>query len=108
MSRVRVIIKLGGAAITDKDLFETAKQSVIEQLAQQIANMLTCQGGAAIIVHGAGRCCCKSGVSGLQLLDMQPSVTDTHASAVLGIIKPVDTAWLLAASIAPMSSMGLL
>ena len=59
MPRVRVIIKLGGAAITDKEQFETAKQGVIQQLAQQIANMLTCQGGAAIIVHGAGRCCCN-------------------------------------------------
>ena len=68
MSRVRVIIKLGGAAITDKEQFETAKQGVIQQLAQQIANMLTCQGGAAIIVHGAGRCCRRFGVVGSSLL----------------------------------------
>eukprot|EP00891_Asterochloris_glomerata_P001019 jgi/Astpho2/1019/e_gw1.00016.175.1_t len=73
MSRVRVIIKLGGAAITDKEQFETAKQDVIQQLAQQIANMLTCQGGAAIIVHGAGRCCCRSDIGGLQFISVQQS-----------------------------------
>lgn len=50
---VRFIVKLGGAAVTDKGSFETLNQSALEQSVQQL-KILYDAGTKFIVVHGAG------------------------------------------------------
>lgn len=50
---VRFIVKLGGAAVTDKGSFETLNQTALEQSVQQL-KILYKTGARFIVVHGAG------------------------------------------------------
>lgn len=57
---VRTIVKLGGAAITDKAVLETPNLPVLQLVAQHLAAAATADGSAGhagasmVVVHGAG------------------------------------------------------
>eukprot|EP00210_Caulerpa_lentillifera_P003673 g3506.t2 len=51
--KIRFIVKLGGAAVTDKSCFETLNESALEKSVQQLKVLYT-SGVKFIVVHGAG------------------------------------------------------
>ena len=53
ITEVSCIVKLGGAAITDKTQLETLNEDVLNTVAAQIDHLIKC-GERIIIVHGAG------------------------------------------------------
>jgi len=53
--RVRCLVKLGGAAITDKQVLETLNSEVLEHTARAVAKGIgAAEGAGFVVVHGAG------------------------------------------------------
>lgn len=56
MAILKRIVKLGGAAITDKQVFETINEEVLDACVEQLRTVISedLPGEATCIVHGAG------------------------------------------------------